>query len=60
MNQARHSFEKARLLSLPIRMQRLTESNALTRSMKTVAQYGILLMAGMISFRTLSMVEVHP
>ena len=39
MNQARQSFEKPRLMSLPIRMQLLTESKALAGSMKTAAQY---------------------
>ena len=53
MNQARQSFEKPRLLSLPIRILSLTESKALARLMKTAAQYCLLSMAVMISFSTL-------
>ena len=59
MNQARQSFEKPRLLNLPIRMWILTELKALARPMKIAAQYCLLLMAVMISFRTLSVAEVH-
>ena len=60
MNQARQSFEKPRLSSLPMRMWWLTETKALARSMNTAAQYCFLSMAVKISFRTLGVVEVHP
>ena len=38
----------------------MIESKALARSMNTAAQYCFLSMAVKISFRTLSVAEVHP